>query len=154
VVENDDLAQAVHWMKRINRDASRLARAVNLTGATDITGYSLLGHSTEMSKASGASLRFFMDRIPLLDGALKYARMETFPGGAFDNKEFFGANVTFNDSIEEQRRMLLFDPQTSGGLLLCVPEDSIEAFKAKAAELEQPIWEIGLVEAGSGIVVE
>jgi selenide,water dikinase len=152
--EPKDLAQAVSWMKRLNRDASWLARAVNLTGATDITGYSLLGHSTEMSKASGVRLRYFIDQIPLLDGALKYARMETFPGGAFDNKEFFGANVTFADSIEEQRRMLLFDPQTSGGLLLSVPESCLAEFKEKAASLDQPVWEIGRAEAGSGIVVE
>jgi selenide, water dikinase len=152
--EPEDLAQAVSWMKRLNRDASRLARAVNLTGATDITGYSLLGHSTEMSKASGVRLRYFIDKIPLLDGALKYARMETFPGGAFDNKEFFGANVTFADGIEEQRRMLLFDPQTSGGLLLSVPESSLAEFKEKAAGMDQPVWEIGRVEVGSGIFVE
>jgi selenide, water dikinase len=153
-VEPEDLAQAVVWMKRLNRDAARLARAVNLTGATDITGYSLLGHSTEMSKASGVRLRYFMDQIPLLDGVLKYAHMETFPGGAFDNKEFFGENVTFAENIEEQRRMLLFDPQTSGGLLLSVPEAKVEEFKTKAGTLDQPVWEIGRAEAGSGIIVQ
>ena len=154
MVEPEDLAQAVTWMKRLNRGASQLARAVNLNGATDITGYSLLGHASEMSKASGMRLHFMMDKFPLLDGALKYARKETFPGGAFDNKEFFGGSVTFADSIEEYRRMLLFDPQTSGGLLMCVPEDRASEFTTKAAVMDQPVWEIGRVEEGSGISVE
>jgi selenide,water dikinase len=153
-VEPQDLAQAVTWMKRLNRDASRLARAVNLNGATDITGYSLLGHASEMCKASGVRMHFTMDKFPLLDGAMKYSRMETFPGGAFDNKEFFGSNVTFADGIEEQRRMLLFDPQTSGGLLMCVPENRVEEFTSKASAMDQPVWEIGRVETGSGIVVD
>ena len=153
-VEPQDLAQAVTWMKRLNRDASRLARLVNLSGATDITGYSLLGHASEMSKASGVRMRFTMDKFPFLDGALKYARMETFPGGAFDNKEYFGDVVTFADSIEEYRRMLLFDPQTSGGLLMSVPANRVEEFTAKAASMDQPVWEIGRAEVGRGIVVE
>jgi len=153
-VDPADLEQAVGWMKRLNRDASRLARAVDLLGATDITGYSLLGHAAEMGKASGVQMRFSMDKFPLLDGAMKYARMETFPGGAFDNKEFFGGNVTFADGIEEQRRMLLFDPQTSGGLLMSVPEDRVDEFILKASAMDQPVWEIGFVETGSGITVE
>ena len=153
-VEPQDLAQAVTWMKRLNRDASRLARLANLSGATDITGYSLLGHASEMSKASGVRMRFIMDKFPFLDGAMNYARMETFPGGAFDNKEFFGDVVAFADSIEEYRRMLLFDPQTSGGLLMSVPADRVREFTAKAASMDQPVWEIGRAEVGRGIIVE
>lgn len=152
--EEKDVAQAVTWMKRLNRDASRLARAMNLTGATDVTGYSLLGHASEMSRASGVQIHFTMEKIPLLDGAMKYAMLETFPGGAFDNREFFGENVTFSSSFEDQRQMLLFDPQTSGGLLLAVPEAYVPEFTRKAQELDQPVWEIGRVTAGSGIIVE
>jgi selenide, water dikinase len=153
-VEEKDVVQAVTWMKRLNRDASRLARAMNLTGATDVTGYSLLGHASEMSRASGVQIQFTMEKIPLLDGAMKYAKLETFPGGAFDNRVFFGENVTFATSFEEQRQMLLFDPQTSGGLLLAVPERLVPEFNRKAQELDQPVWEIGRVTAGSGIIVE
>jgi selenide,water dikinase len=79
--------------------------------------------------------------------------MWAFPGGASDNRAHFGSNVRFDDSIDEASQMLLFDPQTSGGLLMGVPQDKLSAFKARAKELEQPIWVIGKVREGSGIKV-
>jgi selenide, water dikinase len=151
--DEKDVAQAVEWMKRLNKNASRMAREVNLTGATDITGFSLLGHSSEITKASHVQIHLVMEKIPLLDGAMKYAAMGTFPGGAADNRLFFGDNVQFAPDIDEPHQMLLFDPQTSGGLLLCVPEESIAAFSRQAEILQQPVWEIGSVTAGSGIIV-
>ena len=149
-----DVEQAVTWMKKLNRDASRLAVEMNLIGATDITGYSLLGHSSEVANASHVQIRYKMKNMPFLDGAEKYASMGTFPGGASDNRMFFGKNVKFNDSIDEPNQMLLFDPQTSGGLLLCVPDALVQTFKKQAEELTQPVWEIGEVLPGNGIVVE
>lgn len=149
-----DVEEAVSWMKRLNRDASRLAREFNLTGVTDVTGYSLMGHGSEISKSSGVRLQFSMEKIPFLEGALKYAAMGTFPGGAADNCMFFGENVTFTSTIDEPRQMLLFDPQTSGGLLMCVPEGAASDFTKRAGDLGQPVWEIGRVIEGSGIVVE
>lgn len=149
-----DVAEAVSWMKRLNRDASRLAREFNLTGVTDVTGYSLIGHGSEIGKSSRVRLQFSMEKIPFVEGALKYAAMGTFPGGAADNRLFFGENVTFTSTIDEPRQMLLFDPQTSGGLLMCVPEGSATDFTKRASDLGQPVWEIGCVIEGSGIVVE
>jgi selenide, water dikinase len=154
IADEKDVAQAVMWMKRLNKNASLLAREVNLTGATDVTGFSLLGHATEMAKASQVQIHIHMAGIPFLDGALKYAAMGSFPGGATDNCLFFGDNVQFAASIDEPHQMLLFDPQTSGGLLLSVPEESIPAFTKQAKKLQQPIWEIGFVTTGSGIIVE
>lgn len=152
--EPQDVVEAVKWMKRLNRDASRLAREFNLTGATDVTGYSLMGHANEMSKASKVSMRFFLERIPFISCAEKYAAMGTFPGGAADNRLFFGDQVNFSAGIDEPHQMLLFDPQTSGGLLLSVPEKSASEFTLRAKQLELPTWEIGRVEEGSGIFVE
>lgn len=152
--EQKDVEQAVNWMKRLNSDASRLASEMNLTGATDITGFSLLGHAAEMANASQVQIHFKLKNIPFIDGAEKYATMGTFPGGASDNRMFFGKQVQFDSTIDEPHQMLLFDPQTSGGLLLCVPENLILSFKHRAEELSQPIWEIGEAVPGSGIVVE
>ncbi len=149
-----DVAEAVGWMKRLNRDASRLAREFNLIGATDVTGYSLMGHASEMSKASRVRMRFYLDKIPYISCAEKYAIMGTFPGGAADNHMFFGDHVHFSAGVDEPHQMLLFDPQTSGGLLLCVPEISTDEFSLRANQLGLPIWEIGIVEEGSGIIVE
>lgn len=152
--EEKDVEQAVSWMKRLNRDASKLGKELNLTGATDITGYSLLGHASEMANASNVQIRFIMKNIPFIDGAEKYAAMGTFPGGASDNRIFFGKQVQFNNKIDEPHQMLLFDPQTSGGLLLSVPANLVQSFKQLAEVLSQPIWDIGEAVLGSGIMVD
>ncbi len=152
-VDEADLREVVDWMKRLNRAAGLLAVEFGLSAATDVTGFSLLGHAMEMADASGVALRFDYAQIPFVSGARKYAEMWAFPGGASDNHVYFGSRVTFDPSIDEAGQMLLFDPQTSGGLLLGVPQEKLSAFRARAEELEQPAWVIGEVRAGNGIEV-
>jgi selenide,water dikinase len=148
-----DVQEAVTWMKRLNKTAGQLANEFNLRGGTDITGYSLLGHGMEMAEASGVSLRFDFATIPFISGARKYAEQGIFPGGAFDNKKHFSEKVEFAGILDEPNQMLLFDPQTSGGLLLGVPRDALASFLARARELDQPAWKVGEVQAGSGIQI-
>ena len=148
-----DVAEAVGWMKQLNKKASQLANEFELRGGTDVTGYSLLGHSMEMADASGVALNFNLANVPFISCARKYADMGCFAGGAFDNKSHFESKVKFAESIDEQNQMLLFDPQTSGGLLLGVPQEKLDSFSARAKELGQPIWVIGEVGQGSGIRV-
>lgn len=151
--EPQDVQEAVAWMKRLNRSASELAVEFGLRGGTDITGYSFLGHGLEMAEASGVSLQIDYAKIPFVSGARKYAGRGIFPGGAFDNLGHYGARVRFADALDEPARMLLFDPQTSGGLLLGVPAEKFAAFEARAREVGQPIWVVGTVHDGSGIEV-
>ena len=151
--EPKDVAEVVDWMKRLNKTASQLALEFELRGGTDITGYSLLGHGLEMATASGVSLRIDMSNIPLVTGARKYAEKGIFPGGAFDNRSHFSPQVEFAASINEPDQMLLFDPQTSGGLLLGVPIEHLDAFLARAQEIGQAAWVVGGVESGTGIRV-
>lgn len=148
-----DILETVDWMKRLNKSAGQLAVDLGLSGGTDITGYSLLGHGMEMADASGLALRLDFAKIPFVAGARKYAEQGIFPGGAFDNKKHFGSQVHFSESIDEVNQMLLFDPQTSGGLLLGVPEKQLEPFLARAHETGQAAWVIGRVETGTGIEV-
>jgi len=148
-----DVLEAVNWMKELNRTASKLANEFNLRGGTDITGYSLLGHGIEMTEASNVSLKLELENIPFISGARKYAEIGTFPGGGFDNKKHFESKVEFADSIDEPNQMLLFDPQTSGGLLLGVPRENLESFLSRAREMDQATWVIGSVEMGTGIRV-
>jgi selenide,water dikinase len=148
-----DVLEAITWMKQLNKTASQLANEFGLQGGTDITGYSLLGHGMEMAEASGVSLQFNFERIPFISGARKYAEQGIFPGGAFDNKKHFESNVKFSESIDEPNQMLLFDPQTSGGLLLGVSRDKVDHFLGRAREAKQAAWVIGNVEAGTGIKV-
>jgi selenide,water dikinase len=152
--EAKDVAEAVMWMKRLNRNASQLANEFGLRGGTDITGYSLLGHGLEMANACGISLNLEFSKIPFISCASKYAELGCFPGGAFDNKSHFESQVKFADSIDEPNQMLLFDPQTSGGLLLGVPSEKLSALEKRAEQLDQPVWVVGSVSEGRGIQVD
>jgi selenide, water dikinase len=151
--EPSAVAAVVSWMTRLNRDASQLGREFGLKGVTDVTGYSLLGHSSEMTLASSLAYTIEFEKVPLLQEALPYAQQGIFPGGADDNREFYGPRITFERELEEWQKMMLFDPQTSGGLLMAVPEAKIDAFLARAKELEQPAWVIGAAVSGSGVHV-
>ncbi len=151
--EAQDVQEVVTWMKRLNRSASELALEFDLRSGTDITGYSFLGHAMEMAEASGVSLHIDLAKVPLVGGARKYAERGAFPGGAFDNLGHFGPKVRFDAAIDEPAQMLLYDPQTSGGLLLGVPADKLAAFEARAREMGQPVWAVGTVQDGSGIEV-
>lgn len=148
-----DIAEVITWMTRLNRDAAALGVEFGARGATDITGFSLLGHAWEMASASGVGLRFEWSKIPLTSGALRYAEDFIFPGGASDNRIYFRKNVRFVREVEEHEELLLFDPQTSGGLLLAVSPDNVDAMLRRAAEIDQPLWVIGEVTPGNDIEI-
>jgi selenide,water dikinase len=149
----EDVREVVDWMKRLNRTPGLLAVEFGLVAGTDVTGFSLLGHGLEMAQASNVALYFDYAKIPCVSGAHKYAQMWTFPGGASDNRTHFGGAVQFDATFDEASQMLLFDPQTSGGLLLGVPPEKLADFEARAGEMGTQIWEIGEVRLGGGITV-
>jgi len=138
-----DVAEVVNWMKHLNKIASELAVEFSLHAATDVTGFSLLGHAHEMAVASDVQLTFSMKDIPLISCARKYAEDFVFPGGASDNRLYYGPDVEFALEVDEASQMLLFDPQTSGGLLMAVPQAKLDSLLARAGELDQPLWVIG-----------
>lgn len=149
----EEEAEVIGWMKQLNRGAAGLALEFGLHAGTDITGFSLLGHALEMANASKLGLRFDFEAIPILESALRCAKMGYFPGGAFNNLANFGEQVRYTRDLTEYEELILFDPQTSGGLLLCVPPEKIDAFMARAAQMDQPAWVIGEAREGSGIEV-
>ncbi len=149
----EDVREVIGWMSRLNAKAGQLATEFGIRAGTDITGFSLLGHGWEMANASGVRFRLEFDHIPFISCARKYAEQWTFPGGSSDNRLFYGQHIRFDDKISEMDQMLLFDAQTSGGLLLSVPAEKIPAFEKRAAELGQSVWVVGEVGAGAGIDV-
>lgn len=153
MAEPQDVEEAVTWMKQLNRQAAQLARQFDLKAGTDVTGFSLLGHALEMARESGVGMQLRYSQIPFLSCAYKYARQFIFPGGASDNRLYFGQWVQFDANLDEHEQMLLFDPQTSGGLLLAVPSDRIDAFLEEAPTQGISIWEVGEVVSGEGIEV-
>lgn len=147
------LQEAIEWMTRLNQNAGALALEFNVGGGTDISGFGFLGHAAEMANASHLSLRFDFSKIPFLSGARLYAENGIFPGGAFDNQSHFQSFVKFSSALDELSRILLFDPQTSGGLLFGVAREKLSAFEARARKLNQPYWVVGETRDGDGIEI-
>jgi len=140
-----DMAEVIKWMKQLNKNASEMAVTAGIHCGSDITGFSLLGHAWEMANASGVGFCFEFEKIPFVQNVFTYAREWIFPGGAFDNKQYFSRYVRFDSKIDEMTQTLLFDPQTSGGLLLAAPSDKTSEILEQAKDIGQPLWDVGEV---------
>lgn len=149
-------AVAIASMKHLNTVGPFLAEQRLTRAATDITGFGLLGHAAEIARASGVGMRFSAAGLPLLAGALGYARAGLIPGGLDRNRAFLeqGGYLRYADEVEEAYRLLLHDPQTSGGLLLALPPAAAEELTRRCAAAGQGCWEVGEVVAGGMLNVE
>ncbi len=151
----EHLNTAIASMLRLNKQAAELAASFEIHSATDITGFGLLGHSAEIARNSSVGLRFRAADLPFLPGALEYAQAGIAPGGLGRNREFLERDgyVTIHDSVEPARRQLLYDPQTSGGLLIVMPATTAMAYQNACLQAGQDCWAIGEVVAGWGAEV-
>jgi selenide,water dikinase len=149
----EHLAAAIESMTRLNRHASHLAREAGAHALTDITGFSLLGHGYEMAAASGVALRFEASRVPLLPAALEYAARGIATGGAGRNRAYLAGKVRLADNISEALEHVLFDPQTSGGLLFPVAPERAAEVEARFASAGETVWRVGEVTEGEGVEV-
>lgn len=132
-VRADDLPAAeyatlVASMTLLNKDASEKMREFGVHAATDITGYGLLGHALEMAKASDVAFDLVAGDVPALPGALDAIGKRYLTRGGKTNQQFVGDAIEWGDSIPEAIRHLLFDAQTSGGLLIALPADRADGF--------------------------
>jgi selenide,water dikinase len=153
VADPAHVGPAVESMKKLNRQAAELIQEIGVHAVTDITGFALLGHGYEMASKSGVRLCFELDALPLLEGAMEYAEQTLFPGGTCRNEDAYRHVVTFGPSVSEDVQQLLFTPETSGGLLVSVPPDRIDALCALFARHDHPCWVVGKVVEGEGIEV-
>ena len=147
----DILTRAVESMLRLNRAAAEVLQDLDVRGATDITGFGLLGHGAEMVEASGAGLRIHASKLPLLEGALALAEKGHLSGGMKRNRRYLESTLGAKGRLSIDATLapglvsLLFESETSGGLLFSVPPGRaggvIERFKTRG----EPCWEIGEV---------
>ncbi|MEX0683046.1 MAG: selenide, water dikinase SelD [Dehalococcoidia bacterium] len=149
----DHLAGAVESMTTLNRHASHIAREIGAHAMTDVTGYSLLGHAREVAAASSACLLIIAPAVPVLPGALDYAQRGITTGGAARNRKFYGEHVRMDPNVSEAMTHVLWDPQTSGGLLMAVAQDRAVAAQERFRAAGLPVWAIGEVVAGAGVEV-
>jgi len=125
-----EVRAAVDSMRTLNDAAARAMTRVGVHAATDVTGFGLLGHLAEMVEASGVAARLSVAALPALPGALRAAAEGVNTGGGRNNEAHLGARVAFAAALSEAQRVLCFDPQTSGGLLMAVPAERVEALQA------------------------
>lgn len=152
--EPQHMEAAVDSMKKLNRDASRILYDLGVSAVTDITGFALLGHGCEMASKSGVRFVFDSSRLPFLEGARSYADLWLFPGGACSNQKAYEEYVEFAPGIEEEFRMLMFTPETSGGLLAAVAPEKMDKLKTKFEQAGLMGRVVGEVREGQGILVE
>lgn len=140
--------EAALVMASLNRKAKETVENYTVHACTDVTGFGLLGHCTEMAQASDVTLEIYPEQIAYLEEAADYARMGLVPAGAYKNREFAKPYLDAGD-VEEVYLDLLSDPQTSGGLLVSVPEEELDGLMKDFAEsgIETKVSVIGRVKA-------
>lgn len=155
------VAASTDSMSRLNREAADALHEIDadspggraVHAVTDVTGFALLGHAREMAIGSKVSLRIDHTRIAYLPGAVEAARGGFLSGGLANNREFLEGCVAFADSVPDEFRALLYDPQTSGGLLAAVAPESADAAMAAFAQRSIPARRIGeVVEKSSPLI--
>ncbi len=131
-VKNDvasaEVAQrAIDIMAHLNRGASEAMISVGVRAATDVTGFGLLGHLREMTRASKVGARIKLSEVPVIEGVWELAHEDYIPGGSYANMEYIEDSIMWDDAISEVEKLVLCDAQTSGGLLMAVSPDRCDA---------------------------
>jgi len=147
------LEPALTGMERLNDVAARLALAHGVTGCTDITGYGLAGHALEMSRASGVTLALEVDALPVYESFEHMCELGVSTRGARENEAAAAGSVEAHRELEPRESQLLYDPQTSGGLLLSVGDDSVDDLLAELLTSGHDAAIIGAVIDGPPVLV-
>ncbi|NOX36369.1 MAG: selenide, water dikinase SelD [Calditrichaeota bacterium] len=124
-LSSKQLEAVTRVMAQLNDRASQIMKRYQVHACTDVTGFGLLGHLLEVVRASEVSARLWMDRIPLLEGALELAAQGHLPGGLQANRQYAEPHARISEALSPEQKALLYDPQTSGGLLICVPRPHV-----------------------------
>ncbi len=140
ILADDHYHELVDVMCRLNNILSNILSKYKINACTDITGFGLLGHLLEMVRASKVSAEIVANRVPLIKGVMEYYQAGTVPGGSLQNMAYTEPYVQWNDEISESTKTIMADAQTSGGLLISLPQDM-------AAKLLEEIKKRGATEA-------
>lgn len=148
IIREAEHLEAVKTMTTLNKYAAELAKEFQVHCCTDITGFGLAGHAMEMAKGSKKTFVIYAEKLPVLSGAREYAEMGLIPAGAYRNREFLEKDM--ESRISGWREDLLFDPQTSGGLLLAMPPEDAAGLMGRLSGLELPSAVVGEVTEEKG----
>jgi len=154
MVDADTCKKAVEVMAYLNKDACEAMTKIGINGCTDITGFGLLGHAFEMAEASGVSLEIWSDYLPIIKESIEFARMGIIPAGTYNNEGYLTGRIAFADGIKQEIKDIMYDPQTSGGLLISVPEESLEQLLEELRRLNKTDFNVvGRVKAKEAIPI-
>jgi len=142
------IGRAVDTMTELNRTAAEAMVEVGVRGATDVTGFGLLGHLRSLARASGVAARIHAGEVPLIEGARALAEAGHVPGGTKRNSRDLDPDLEMGPEVDPVTRLLLCDAQTSGGLLMAVPPDRWEALAGRLQGLTPVLARIGFMEEG------
>ncbi len=149
----DELRPALDWMMTLNRDAAHAAHAVGIHAATDITGFALTGHAYEMASASHTQFAIELEKLPVLENAFRLAKQGSVPGGTARNRDYLRDKVLLPQDLSDEWDAVLFDPQTSGGLLMAVSPNKMDALEKEFDTRRVAYWIVGHVVSGTGVLV-
>lgn len=141
---------AVESMKTLNKIAYECAKDLDVHAATDVTGFSLAGHSNEMASSSNVKIVIDTKKLNIIPGALECARFGLLPEGLYNNREYLEDKVVFDENINLELQDLCFSPETSGGLLLSLSKEDADKF---INVFKEPARIIGYVKEGSGVEI-
>ena len=127
LASEDAVREATDVMKTLNRVASEVMVRVGVNACTDVTGFGFLGHLYEMVRHSSVGAEVYLESFMFVKDSKEFASMGLLPAATYDNMEYVSGVIDFSDSVDEDLKMLLFDPQTSGGLLMSVPEEKLKS---------------------------
>lgn len=125
MADADTQAEAVRIMSYLNRDACEAMLEAGINGCTDITGFGLLGHAYEMAEGSGVTIELWPDLLPIIKKSVEFAKMGIIPAGAYKNEGYLKGKIDFKNRPRQEITDIMYDPQTSGGLLISVPEGNL-----------------------------
>jgi selenide,water dikinase len=151
-LSDDGYREMLGFMTRLNVVGAELARMPDVHAMTDVTGFGLLGHALEMARGAGVTVRLRVDEAPLLDQAETLARAGFVTGASHRNWASYGEAVSLPTEFDDWRRLLLADPQTSGGLLVACDAQAAPAILARIREGDPRAAIVGSIEAGDPIV--
>lgn len=147
------IESAITTMSELNEGAATIVRRVGIGALTDVTGFGILGHGFEVATASGVEVCISAPGLPLLPGAMDYAYRGIISGGEQRNREHLESEVRYEAGVSPDMEHILLDPQTSGGLLFSIAPERATQAEQEFAAASLPLWRIGEVRAGHGVVV-
>ena len=139
-------------MRRLNRAAGEAMVACGAHACTDVTGFSLLGHLYEMTSNSGVDAYVYVESVPLIEGVLEHVTAGDKPGGLGANRKFLSTRISVSEHCEPHHTDVLFDPQTSGGLLVSLAKSRVEEFLQRMEAAGESAAVIGEIRPGKGTV--